>query len=478
MFRFIAAVMVVCSLSLSPHVAAQPAEATRAPLEVKAGDNVFVIPDKNAKRITGWMIVRAGCADEFDGDCRGIAHYLEHLLFINRDADHKSKVSMFPGGSGNGVTSQITTYYLQSFPATGGGTGAGDSANVDKLMSYFAGMLVDVRATEEQAARERNVVVQEIESRTARTPLARFFWTRSAALMPGDPMSLSTGGTPDGIRAFTMDQAKAFHKTWYHKSNAVLVLHGPITADSVKPHVDKHFGPLAAGTVPTHPWWKTRDVKPETVRIDETDGDVRETTVYFDRLITFDEPISGADRRFAIAARTIAAGYTSSRIAGSPMDAILERDGLVTQGGFGFSKVRDGLLRVSFWGVPAEGVTADQVIAAMRAQLARQAEQGVSADTVERLKTRYRVGRNLLREEPERYASALATWFTAHNSHAGWHDVDSYAARVTAADVNAVLKQLNAPGRDVIAVMAPKAATSKPIASETAAPAPAAAPKE
>jgi zinc protease len=476
MLRFAIVVLSVLS-ALTPHARAQPVTpqiATPAPLEVKVADNVFVVPDKNAKRVSAWMIVRAGCADEFNGDCRGIAHYLEHLLFINRDADGKSKIAMFPGGSGNGVTTPLVTFYQQSFPANA----VQSAANLDTLMSYFSGMLVDVRATDEQAARELNVVVQENEVRTLRNPLAKFFFARSSLLMPGDSLGHQSGRTAEAIRALTVEDAKAFHKTWYHKSNTVIVVHGPISGDDLKPAYDKHFGPLPVGQVPRHPWWTAKPQTQETLRLDTSDGDVRETSVYLDRLVSFAEPSAAAERRLAVAARSLTNSYLASRIAGSPMDTLLERDNVVAQGGVSFSKLRDGLLRVSFSATPADGVTPEQVIAGMRAELARLAERGVSAEVVERLKTRQRVGRALLREEPERYANALVGWFNGHNSIASWHEIDAMAARVTAADVNAVLKSLNSPAREVVGVMTPKVRPATGEGAPANPAAPAAAPKE
>ncbi len=476
MFRFaLAAVLAVGGVATDlafrtdmvfRQASAQSAAGSTAPAvtpEVKVADNVFVVPDQNAKRVTAWLIVRAGCADEYDGDCRGIAHYLEHLLFINRDADHKSKVAMFPGGTGNGVTNSLTTYYVQSFPAGS----PNDAINLDKLIGHFAGLLVDVRATDDQAKRERNVVVQEVEGRISRNPQARFWIARNAALLPGDSLGQNVGGTTDGIRAFTMEDAKAFHKTWYHKSNATLVLHGPIDTEAVRPMIDRHFSHLPATPVPPHVWSKARPQPLETVRLDTSDAEVRDTTVYLDRLISYVEPTAAADRRLAIAARNLTNMYLASRVAGSPADTLLEQDGLVSQASVSFTRLREGQLRLTYAGVPADGVSPDSLLAAMRAELRRQADRGVSPEVVERLKTRQRVGRALLREEPERYANALVGWFASHNSITSWHEIDANAARVTAADLTSILRLLASPGRDVVGVLRP---VEKPSPSDGTAP--------
>ena len=138
--------------------------------EIKIGSNVFLIPDPAARSITGWLVVLAGCADEAEGKCVGIAHYLEHLLFINRDEEHRSKVALFADGTGNGWTTHRTTTYFQRFPARP----ETNRANLDKLVAYFAGLLTDVKVDAAQAARERNIVLQEYQQNTGRNPFARF----------------------------------------------------------------------------------------------------------------------------------------------------------------------------------------------------------------------------------------------------------------------------------------------------------------
>jgi len=46
----------------------------RAGPEISIADNVFLVPDPNAKAITLTMILGAGCSDEPHGICKGISH--------------------------------------------------------------------------------------------------------------------------------------------------------------------------------------------------------------------------------------------------------------------------------------------------------------------------------------------------------------------------------------------------------------------
>ena len=282
---------------------------TAAGPEVRLADNVFVVPDKTAKSVTGWLIVKAGCADEAPdrisgdpakgADCRGIAHYLEHLLFINRDADHKSKVSAFVGGSGNGATNMKSTWYTQRFPSNP----ATDLEQTEKLIAYLSGQLVDVKSDPDQAGRERNIVMQEYLQNWARNPATRFRSKLNAALMPDEPLGQRIGGTPETIKAFTAEAAVNFHKQWYARNNAILVLAGPLDPEAVKPLVAKHFLALPERPVGQHAWANPKVYEPSSQLLKETDAEARQTGVYVTRLVSYDEPADRADRRAFRAAR-------------------------------------------------------------------------------------------------------------------------------------------------------------------------------
>jgi secreted Zn-dependent insulinase-like peptidase len=49
---------------------------------------VFLVRDKPGTATHFWMIVNAGCNDEEGGICRGLAHYLEHLVLVGRNPEH------------------------------------------------------------------------------------------------------------------------------------------------------------------------------------------------------------------------------------------------------------------------------------------------------------------------------------------------------------------------------------------------------
>lgn len=459
-FRFLLAAVAAIAVSTLPQeaaraqsgvVATRPATGLATGPEVRVADNVFVIPDKTARSISGWLVVLAGCADEADGTCVGIAHYLEHLLFISRDSEHRSKVSYFADGAGNGWTTHRTTTYYQRFPSRA----QTDPENLDKLIGYFSGLLAEVTASGPLAERERNVVLQEYQQNTGRNPFARFSIRLNASLMPNEPLGQRVIGSPETIAAFTAQAAKAFHARWYGRNNAVIILHGPVEPEQIAALVAKHVSVLPAKTIPRHDWKTQRSYAPGRQELRITDKDARQVAVSLEQLVTFDEP--AGQRADNDAAHAVLAGYLASRLADSPLETLMERDGLVTDARLSISRVRDGTLRLSFSAVPANGIAPETLIDAARTYVMNLSRTGLSEAVVDRLKLRIRNERALLAEQPALYAQALMNWISGHGSYQDWKERSRRHDAVRAADVNRLISIIAGPGREVAGIILPGA---------------------
>ena len=99
-------------------------------VEERISERLFLIRDKPGTATQFQMIVRAGCLDEANGQCRGLAHYLEHLVLVGRNPEHKDAgVRLIPDGAMNGWTTQRSTRYWHSAPARE----AGPKADLERV---------------------------------------------------------------------------------------------------------------------------------------------------------------------------------------------------------------------------------------------------------------------------------------------------------------------------------------------------------
>src|SRR5262245_38297046 len=92
-----------CRLAAAALALALAATTMADAAEERISERVFLVRDKPGTQTHFQMIVNAGCNDEARGECRGLAHYLEHLVLVGRNPEHKdSAVRFFPGSYANG----------------------------------------------------------------------------------------------------------------------------------------------------------------------------------------------------------------------------------------------------------------------------------------------------------------------------------------------------------------------------------------
>jgi zinc protease len=418
--------------------------------EVRIADNVFLVPDANAKAITLTMVIGAGCSDEPHGVCKGISHYLEHLLFLGRNPDHKAvAIAFFRDGAANGATSHLTTVYWDQFPVRA----ETEAADLDKLFRYFTERLDGFEVSDSEAARERNVVLQEYRWRVASRASARFQTLLNAKLLPDDPFAQQVAGDEQKIAAYTVPDARAFHDKWYAKNNAIFVVHGPVDATTVKALAETHLASLPEKKLPERAWLdslRTFEPTNETLRL--SDPDVQRTSIEIEKIVRFEE----TDRVRADAARRVLNTWLEGRFDGAPHDAIVETAGLTDEiDGLFVAREGPGALWLTAGADPNDGVTSEQLAKGIDDFLRASAVDGVPPAIVERIKKRLIEDRALSERDPDVYARELTQWFGQRKSYKDFTDYSADIASVTTDDVNALLRAVAGPGREILGVLSP-----------------------
>lgn len=211
-----------------------------AAAEIEAAPRVYVIADPNAAHTQVWMIVGAGCRDE-PGHCHGLAHYLEHLVFLGREEDRGAAAAALSLGSeGNANTTSTRTLYWRQFPRRA----EGSESDVEKQLQIYAQEIAELKVPPEEAARERNIVLREYDWRFATFVERRFGDALQRALYPGHPFGEDTLGTRDDISALSVNEARAFHDAWYVRDNVSFVVYGAVDPAAVGALAQKYLSAL------------------------------------------------------------------------------------------------------------------------------------------------------------------------------------------------------------------------------------------
>jgi zinc protease len=359
----------------------QPPQAQQFKLE--NGMTLIVKPDRRAPTAVHMLWVRVGSMDEVDG-LSGVAHILEHMLFKGtRDlppGEFSRRVAAV-GGRENAFTMRDATGYFQQIPA----------GKLEDVMKLEADRFAHNLWPDEEFRRELEVVKEERRLRTEDAPRALLWEELNAAVFHASPYRRPIIGWMSDLESMKPQDARDFYKHWYVPANAVVVVAGDVDPAQVRRLAEKHYGRIPARAVPPR---KPRTEPPQAgARRLEFKAPAEQAYVALafkvPQLTSFDPRPDNDDALALTVLSAVLDGYSGAR---------LER--ALTQGP---DRVADSVgASNGLWGrgpqlftldgVPARGKTAEQVEAALRAEVAKVAREGVTEAELKRVKTQWIAG--------------------------------------------------------------------------------------
>lgn len=358
---------------------AQPVRTTHT-YTLSNGMQLWVRPDRRAPTAVHMVWVRVGSMDEVDGTS-GVAHVLEHMLFKGTarlgPGEFSRRVAAL-GGRENAFTAKDYTGYFQQIP----------SNRLEEVMQLEADRFANNQWPDEEFRKEIEVVKEERRLRTEDNPRAQLYETLMATALSASPYRRPIVGWMSDLQAMTPQDVRAFYQRWYSPANAVVVVAGDVNPEQVRLLAEKHYGSLPTRAVP--------DRKPQTepaqrgLRRVELKAPAEQSYVALafkvPRLASLDQH---ADHDDALALTVLAAvldGYSGARLERSLTqgerrlaDSVGAANGLMGRGPQFF------ILE----GVPAKGVAPEALELALRAQVRKVAEEGVTEAELQRVKTQW-----------------------------------------------------------------------------------------
>jgi zinc protease len=340
------------------------------------GMEVVVIPDRRQPVVTHMVWYRVGSADETPGKS-GLAHFLEHLLFKGTQknpAGRFSQVVSTVGGQENAFTSNDYTGYYQRV----------SREQLKPMMEFESDRMTGLVLTDDVVKPELNVVLEEQNQRIANNPGARFAEQVQAALFLNHPYGRPVIGWRHEIEGLTRDDALAFYKRFYTPNNAILVIAGDVTVDEIKKLAEETYGKV-----------------PRVAEISDRKRP-QEPTPAAPRTVTFADPRvaqPSIQREYLVPSNTTAkkgeaeALEMLAHILGSGSNSRLYRTlvvdkGLAVGAGAWYQGAALDDTRFGVFGTPRADVTLQQVEQEIDRVLAEVAEKGITADELERARTK------------------------------------------------------------------------------------------
>jgi zinc protease len=344
------------------------------------GMTLIVKPDRRAPTVAHMVWLRVGSMDEVDGTS-GVAHVLEHMMFKgtpNLKVGEFSRRVAALGGRENAFTGRDYTGYYQQIPAN----------RLEEVMRLEADRFANNQWVDDEFRRELEVVKEERRLRTDDSPRAQLYEAFNATTFLASPYRRPVVGWMSDLDAMTPGDARAFFQRWYVPANAAVVVAGDVDVAEVRRLADRIYGAIPARAVPER---KPR-LEPVQSGIRRMDfkAPAEQTFVLMGFKVPKLEKLDTSDDALALTVLSaVLDGYSGARLERAltqgpdrVADSVGASNGLMGRGPQLFT----------LEGVPAAGKTAEQLEAALRAEVARVARDGVSEAELNRVKTQWVAG--------------------------------------------------------------------------------------
>jgi zinc protease len=406
------------------------------------GLQVIVRPDRRAPTVVHMLWLRVGSMDEQDGTS-GIAHMLEHMMFKGsaqlKEGEFSRRVAQL-GGSDNAFTAKDYTAYFQIVP----------SQQLGVVMALEADRFASNQWPDAAFHKEREVVTEERRLRVDDQARSALYEQLMATALVASPYRRPIIGWMDDIAAYTAQDVRDFYRRWYHASNAAVVIAGDVDPAQALALAERHYGQLPRGQLPA------RKPQPEPAqrglkRLDfAAPAKQAYVTLAFraPKLVpehlgtsanVLPEALQAEEGRDSLALTLLAAvldGYSGARLD----RALVQGPSRVADSvGAYYSPMGRGPQFFMLDGVPAAGQTTAQVEAALRAAVARVAQDGVTEQELQRVKNQWRAQETYKLDSVMNQARELGVaWALGFDPRSWSAQLMRQLEAVTAAQVQAV----------------------------------------
>ena len=343
-------------------------------LILENGLRVIVHEDNSTPLVAVNLLYDVGSRDE-NPERTGFAHLFEHLMFGgSKNAPDFDDPIQRAGGDNNAFTNNDMTNFYATVPAE----------NLETLLWLESDRMLQLSINKKSLNTQRKVVVEEFKETTLNEPYGDVWHHIGDMVYKKHPYRWPVIGlVPQHIEEAELTDVKDFFKTFYVPNNAILTVAGNFTkikdgTEGVVRMVEKWFSTIPKGDVPKR---QLPQEDPQTEQIRRT----IEANVPLDALyILFHAPPRTHPDYYALDLLTdVLASGASSRF----FRKLLKEKRLVSeidcaQTGY----IDPGLVIVD--GKPTEGVTLEQMEAAIWEELELIQNEPIAEEELQKLKNR------------------------------------------------------------------------------------------
>ncbi|MFW6085805.1 MAG: M16 family metallopeptidase [Myxococcota bacterium] len=206
------------------------------------GLRVLVMEDASAPVVSYQTWFRVGSRHEKPGKT-GLAHLFEHLMFNETEhlpAGEFDRLLEAAGGETNAATWTDWTFYYENLPKDALELAVRLEAD---RMAHLVLRDAQVSSEKEVVANERRYRVDDDVEGATNEQLYKVAFSKH-------PYHWPTIGWMRDIEGFTIEDCRAFYKTYYAPNNATIVVVGDVQAKDALGLVQEHYGGYRAARLP------------------------------------------------------------------------------------------------------------------------------------------------------------------------------------------------------------------------------------
>ncbi|MDQ0217010.1 insulinase family protein [Peribacillus cavernae] len=195
--------------------------------KMENGLQVYILPKKGFNKSFATFTTKYGSVDNHfkpltkEGFVKvpdGIAHFLEHKLFEKEDGDVFQQFSK-QGASANAFTSFTRTAYLFS-----------STFDFEKNLTTLIDFVQEPYFSEKTVEKEKGIIGQEINMYDDNADW-RLYFGCIENMYQNHPVKIDIAGTVESIAGINKDMLYECYETFYHPSNMLLFIVGPVDPD-------------------------------------------------------------------------------------------------------------------------------------------------------------------------------------------------------------------------------------------------------
>lgn len=405
------------------------AQAQTAEKTLSNGLKVVVKTDNRAPVVVSQLWYRVGSMDEVNGRT-GLSHLLEHMMFKGTKtvpAGEFNRRIAAAGGQNNAFTSRDYTVYYEQMAA-------------DKLplaLQLEADRMANLNFSDKDFVNELQVVKEERRWRTDDQPTGVLTESLYASAFIANPVRNPVIGWMNDLDNMQANDLRQWYSTWYAPNNATLVVVGDVAPRTVFHEAEKQFGGIKAKVLPD----RRPQIEPKQLGIRRIQVKAVSELPYL--VMAWKAPrLNKIDDRVPYALMMLSAildGQPASRLPKK-----LEREQRLATGvSCGYSPMGRGNALFMISGVPAAGISIEQLESAFRSELARIAKDGVAPIELERVRQQVEAARIYAKDSISSQAMQIGTLESLGYSWKDEERSNAMLASVTPAEVQAAARSLN-----------------------------------